>query len=240
MISRSRAGDFKKGKRLERITGVELTRLGVRLIDGQAVTEVRVADVVTASGEVIPADVCVWAGGLRAASVAKDANLATDQQDRLWVGPTLSSISHPHILGVGDAIRPIAPSGAAYRMSAFAAIISGAYAAKRIIDETRGRRPRPFSYSAYGQGVAIGHSGVGFFTYPNDGAAYFILRGSLALRIRNLFVWFLVFFLRLERKYPGSSLFWIGRQRVSWSKAKDAMRRAPQGAANFPVTGNAE
>src|SRR5438874_11620463 len=39
-----------------------------------------------------------------------------------------------------------------------------AYAAKRIVDETRRRRVRPFSFSAYGQGVAIGRSGVGVFT----------------------------------------------------------------------------
>ena len=74
---------------------------------------------------------------------------------------------------------------------------------------------------------AIGRSGVGFFTFPNDGRAYFILRGPVALRVRNLFVWFLVFFLRLERKYPGLALFWIGRRRVSWQAANEAMRSLP-------------
>jgi NADH dehydrogenase len=231
MVSRSRAGDFKKGLRLERIARAELRRLGVRLIDGQTITEVRRTDVVTASGEIIPADICVWAGGLRATSVAKDAGLAVDEQDRIWVDPTLSSISQPHIVAIGDAIHPIAPTGAGYRMSAFAAIISGAYAARRIVDETRGRRPRPFSFSAYGQGVAIGRSGVGFFTFPNDGRARAILRGAVALQVRNLFVWFLVFFLKLKRRYPGSSPFWIGRRRVSWKRAREALRNAPEAFA---------
>jgi NADH dehydrogenase FAD-containing subunit len=226
MISRSRAGDFKKGARLESIARSELNRLGIWLIDGQTVVEVRADGIVTAAGEVIPADICVWAGGVRAAPIAREAGLATDQQDRLFVDPMLSSVTHPHILAVGDAAHPVAPSGAQYRMSAFAAIISGAYAAKRLIDEKRGRRPRPFSFSAYGQGVAIGRSGVGFFTFPNDGTAYFVLRGSIALRIRNLFVWFLVFFLKLERRLPGSSLFWIGRRRVSWKQARQAIENA--------------
>jgi NADH dehydrogenase len=163
---------------------------------------------------------------LRVASIAKDAGLAVDRQDRILVGPALSSISHPHVLAVGDAAHPTAPTGARYRMSAFAAIISAAYAAKRIVDEARGRKARPFSYAAYGQGVAIGRSGVGFFTFPNDGDAYFVLRGQFALRVRNLFVWALVFFLKLERRYPGSALFWIGRRRVSWKRAIESMSAA--------------
>lgn len=227
MISRSRAGDFKKGPGLERAVRAELDHLGIKLIDGQTVTEVREGEVITASGETIPADVCVWAGGLRAPPIAREAGLAVDGQGRIWVDPTLSSISHPPIVAVGDAVRPIAPTGAGYRISAFAAIITGAYAARRIIDETRGRKPRPFSFSAYGQGVAIGRSGVGFFTFPNDGRAYFILRGPVALQVRNLFVWFLVFFLKFERRFPGLAPFWLGRRRVSWKTAEEAMRSAP-------------
>lgn len=234
MISRSRAGDFKKGLQLERIARTELLRLSIHLIDRQTVIEVRATEVVTASGEIIPADICVWAGGLRVASIAKDAGLAVDQQNRIWADPTLSSISHPHIVAIGDAVHPIAPTGAGYRMSAFAAIISGAYAAKRIVNETKGRRSRPFSFSAYGQGVAIGQSGVGFFTFPNDGRAYFILKGPLALQVRNLFVWFLVFFLKLERRFPGSSLFWLGRRRVSWQRAKETMRGSAESTAALP------
>jgi len=236
MISRSRGGDFKKGARLEHVVRAELQRLGVRLIDRQTIVEVRATEVVTAFGDVIPADICVWAGGLRAAPIAREAGLAVDPQDRILVDPTLSSISHAHIVAVGDAANPTAPTGARYRMSAFAAIVSGAYAAKRIVDETRGRKPRPFSFSAYGQGVAIGRSGVGFFTFPNDSRAYFVLRGPLALRIRNVFVWFLVFVLKLERRYPGSALFWIGRRRISWRRAAESISRDPQGSpANFPA-----
>ena len=239
MISRSRGGDFKKGARLEHVVRAELQRLGVRLIDDQTVVEVRATEIVTASGDIIPADICVWAGGLRAAPIAREAGLAVDEQDRILVGPTLSSISHAHILAVGDAANPTARTGARYRMSAFAAIISGAYVAKRIVNEARGRKPRPFSFSAYGQGVAIGRSGVGFFTFPNDSRAYFVLKGRLALRIRNVFVWFLVFFLKLERRYPGSSLFWIGRHRVSWKRVRESISRTPQGnPTNFPVASN--
>jgi hypothetical protein len=118
-------------------------------------------------------------------------------------------------------------------MSAFGAIISGAYAAARIRDEARGRQPRPFSFSAYGQGVSIGHGGVGFFTYPDDGDASFVLHGRLALRIRNLFVWMLVFFLKLERKWPGSALFWI----LYWSFLLHGAGVPIAGSANVGIAG---
>lgn len=105
----------------------------------------------------------------------------------------------------------------------------------------RGRSPRPFSFSAYGQGVAIGHRGVGFFTFPNDTGAYLVVRGPLALRIRNLFVWALVAFLKLERQFPGSSLFWIGRRRVSWKRAREAAGNLPnKSAARVPAVISAE
>lgn len=240
MISRSRAGDFKKGSRLESIARAELESLGVRLIDGQTVTKVKADSVVTASGETFSADICVWAAGVRSPPIAREAGLAVDHQDRIWADPKLSSTSHPNILAVGDAVHPLAPTGARYRMSAFGAIVTGAYAAKRIVDEARGRSPRPFSFSAYGQGVAVGHRGVGFFTFPNDTDAYLVVRGPLALRIRNLFVWALVFFLKLERRFPGSSLFWIGRRRVSWKRAREVAGNLSQGAAPAPAVIRAE
>lgn len=224
MVSRSRAGNFKKGASVERKARAALLRLGIRLIDGQTVSEIRPDEVITEAGMRIPAEICVWAGGLRAAPTAGRGGVAVDRQDRIWVDPTLRSISHPRILAVGDAAHPIAPTGADYRLSAFAALVTGAYAADSLIDRLERREPSPFSYSTYGQGVAIGRAGIGFFTYPNDRDAYFILTGRTAFHLRNLFVWALIFFLRLERRYPGS-FFWLGRRRISWSQAMDAMHR---------------
>jgi NADH dehydrogenase len=240
MVSRSRAGDFGKGNRLERLVRGELQSLEVRLVDGQTVTTVRADAVDTACGKTYTADICVWAAGVRAPSIARQAGLAVDAQDRICADPKLSSTSHHDILAVGDALRPLAPTGARYRLSAFVAIISGAYAARRIVHEAKGGSARPFSFSAYGQGVAIGHRGIGFFTFPNDIDAYAVVGGPLALRIRNLFVWALVFFLKLERLFPGSSLFWIGRRRVSWQLAVEALRNSPHQKPVLPAATNTE
>jgi NADH:ubiquinone reductase (H+-translocating) len=224
MISSSRCGDFK-GVRVESAIRTELARLGVAMIDRETVTEVRSAGVVTDNGLSIAFDVCVWSGGLRSAPVASRAGLATDPQGRIWADPNLRSVSHPHIIAVGDAAHPVAPTGAPYRLSAFVAIASGAYAADVILAQRAKRQLEPFSFSTFGQGIAIGRGGVGFASYPDDKQSLFILTGRTARTVRNFFVWFISYALKLERRMPGF-FFWPGRRRVSWQQANEAIQRA--------------
>jgi NADH dehydrogenase len=223
MISRSRCGG-SRGARVERAVRTELVRLGVSLIDDEIVTEVRPTEVMTSRNRSIAHDICVWSGGLRSAPVAGAAGLATDPQGRIWVDASLRSISHAHILAVGDAAHPIAPTGAPYRLSAFAALVSGAYAADAILAQKVGRLLQPFSFSTFGQGIAIGRGGVGFFSYPDDRQGLFIVRRRTARHIRNFFVWLVSHVLKLERRMPGF-FFWPGRRRVSWSQANDALQK---------------
>ena len=74
-------------------------------------------------------------------------------------------------------------------MSAFTALVSGAYAADAILAQRAKRRLQPFSFSTFGQGIAIGRGGVGFFSYPDDRQTLFIVKGRTARHIRNFFVW---------------------------------------------------
>jgi NADH dehydrogenase FAD-containing subunit len=223
MLSRSRCGDFN-GPRVEQAVRAELAGLGVSLIDGSVVTEVRANEVVTAGGGSIDCDICVWSGGLRSPALGRAAGLATDPQERIWVDADLRSISHPHVLAVGDAAHPAAPTGAPYRMSAFAALTSGAYAADAIVTQRAKRRLPPFSFSTFGQGVAIGRGGVGFFSYPDDRQRLFILKGRTARHVRNFSVWLLACMLKIERRVPGLFV-WPGRRRVSWQQANNALQK---------------
>ncbi|MFI4974193.1 MAG: NAD(P)/FAD-dependent oxidoreductase [Caulobacterales bacterium] len=223
MVSRSRCGGFK-GARVEQRVRAALARLDVAMIDGEVVTEVRPTEVVTDRGRSIAYDICVWSGGLRSAPVARDAGLATDAQGRVLVDANLRSTSHPQILAVGDAAHPIAPTGAPYRLSAFAALVSGAYAADCVVAHRARRQIRPFSFSTFGQGVAIGRGGVGFFSYPDDRQRLFILEGRAARIVRNFFVWLVSYVLKVEAKAPGA-FFWLGRRRVSWRQANNAARK---------------
>jgi NADH dehydrogenase FAD-containing subunit len=223
MLCRSRCGEFR-GPRVEQAVRRQLTRLGVNLIDGESIIEVRPTAVATSLGRSVACDICVWSGGLRSPPVARNAGIATDRQGRMRVDANLRSISHPHILAVGDAASPLAPTGAPYRQSAFAALVSGAYAADVIVAQKADRPVEPFSFSAFGQGVAIGRSGVGFFSYPDDKQRWFIVQGRAARHIRNFFVWLVCYVLKVERSVPGA-FFWLGRRRVSWPQANDVLQQ---------------
>jgi NADH dehydrogenase FAD-containing subunit len=222
MISRTACGSFK-GPRIARALRAELTRLGVRMVDGEVVADVGRNAVVTASGRTLPYDLCLWSAGLRARSLAHEAGLSTDQHGRIFVDPTMRSISHPHIFAVGDAAHPIAPTGAPYRISAFAALTSGAYVADAIMSNKRPPELEPFSFSTFGQGIVIGRHGVGFTSYPNDRPWPFVLGGRTGYHTRNLFVRLTTVLIKYERKHHGF-FFWFGRRRVSWQQANAAMR----------------
>jgi NADH dehydrogenase FAD-containing subunit len=223
MVSSSRCGDFK-GPRVENAIRDQLARLDVRMIDHETVTEVRSAELATASRKTLAFDICIWSGGLRSAPIASHAGVAADPQGRVWVDPNLRSISHPHIFAIGDAAHPMAPTGAPYRISAFVALSTGAYVADAILMRGSRRKSNPFSFSTYGQGIAIGRGGVGFFSYPDDKPTWFIVTGGTARVIRNFFVWFISYALKLERRMPGF-FFWLGRRRVSWHEANEAVQR---------------
>jgi NADH:ubiquinone reductase (H+-translocating) len=227
IVTHGRCGDFR-GPRVEKAVRAALVTLGVELVDNEAVVEVRPAEILTATGRSIACDLCVWSGGLRSSPVARDAGIATDERGRVLVDANLRSITHPPVVAVGDAARPLAPTGAPYRQSAFTALISGAYAADVILAQRSGRRLPPFSFSTFGQGVAIGRGGVGFASYPDDRQRGFIVKGRTARHIRNFFVWLVCCLLKVERRSPGF-FFWLGSRRVPWREADDAMERARSG-----------
>jgi NADH:quinone reductase (non-electrogenic) len=224
MIARNRCGDFKGDASVERALRAELDHYGVRIIDHAAVVEVRSGEVITTAGASLPFDLCVWSGGLTAGSLARAAGLATDARGRIFVDPMLRSISQPTIFAAGDAAHPVAPTGAPYRQSVFAALASGAFVADVIaggdIDH------RPFSFSTYGQGIAVGGRGVGFLAYPDDRKRLFMITGRAGYHTRNVFVWISTYLLKLERRHPGFFARWVcpGQARVSWETANRAMQ----------------
>jgi len=221
MVS-ERCGDFA-GVRVEKAVRAELGRLGVILIDGEIVSEVRSNKIITKTGRSIACDVCVWSGGMRSSPIARVAGLATDPQGRIWVDPSLRSISHAHILAVGDSAHPVAPTGAPYRKSALAAGASGAHAARVIVAQRAKRELQPFSFSTLAQAAAIGRLGVIYLLDRNDKQIGYIVKGRTARKLRDFFLLLVIYGFKLERRFPGS-FFLPGEGRVSWGQANDAMQ----------------
>lgn len=105
----------------------ELEALGVRVLVNTAITEVTAAGMVTCTGEMIHADLKVWAAGVRAPEVLREiAGLETTRSNQLVVRPTLQTTRDDRILAIGDCCylkpegseRPVPPRAqAAHQMA---------------------------------------------------------------------------------------------------------------------------
>jgi NADH:ubiquinone reductase (H+-translocating) len=87
-----------------------LHRLGVNIRTGRRVMAVRAGEVVLDSGEIVAAELIVWAAGIKAPDFLKDINgLETDRINRLVVRPTLQTTRDDDIFAIGDCADCILP-----------------------------------------------------------------------------------------------------------------------------------
>ena len=81
----------------------ELESLGVRILVDTRVTEVDRKGVHTGDGELVPADIKVWAAGIRGADFLKEiGGLETTRSNQLAVGQTLQTTRDQRIFALGD------------------------------------------------------------------------------------------------------------------------------------------
>jgi len=107
----------------------ELEALGVRVLTGTKVVEVRAGEVVTDAGA-IRADLKVWAAGVRGPDLLDSiAGLETNRANQLMVQPSLQTTRDARIFAIGDCAcfvppgetRPVPPRAqAAHQMAAIA------------------------------------------------------------------------------------------------------------------------
>ncbi|MEY3269233.1 MAG: dehydrogenase [Pseudomonadota bacterium] len=108
----------------------ELEALGVRVLTGTQVISASADGIETKSGEHIPADIMVWAAGVKGADFLSGiGGLETTRNNQLLVGPTLQTTRDPNIFAIGDCAsytpgedgKPIPPRAqAAHQMAATA------------------------------------------------------------------------------------------------------------------------
>jgi NADH dehydrogenase len=88
----------------------ELEALGVRVLTATPVIEANAKGMVTASGELIEADLKVWAAGVKAPDFLKDiGGLETNRNNQLVVQPTLQTTRDDRIFAIGDCCCCICP-----------------------------------------------------------------------------------------------------------------------------------
>ena len=214
-VSLVTAGRFAafKGPRVEKHIRDAFQQQEITVYEGSRVRMVQEQRLLLANREIVPFDICLWAGGFRAPSLASEAGFKVNDRGQILVDPFGRSLSHPDVYAVGDAAHPVEQPGVPMRMSLVTALTRGAHAADNIAARLHGKTQTPLSFAYYGQGIALGpKDAVGFMAYPDDVPRGPILRGKTAVIVRNFFVALIFYFLRLERRWPGL-YFWLGRGR---------------------------
>lgn len=136
----------------------ELEALGVRVLTGAQVVEATGEGMRIKSGEFIPADLRVWAAGVKGPEFLKDlAGLETNRSNQLVVRDTLQTTRDERIFAIGDcasytppgAERPIPPRAQAAHQMADVAFEN----LRRLI---AGRSAlKPFAYHDHGSLVSL-------------------------------------------------------------------------------------
>ena len=137
----------------------ELETLGVRVISDARVAEVRADGVVLDGGQLVPADLRVWAAGVKGADVLNNiGGLETDRDNRLVVRQTLQTTRDDHVFAIGDCCacgqkgsdRPVPPRAQAAHQMADTLYLN----LRRAID---GEPLKDFRYQDFGSLVSLSH-----------------------------------------------------------------------------------
>lgn len=146
----------------ERISGAAhrlLERLNVRVRTGARVTEVTAQGVVLTSGETIPAELVVWAAGVKAPDFLRTLDgLEVDGINQLVVGAALQTSRDEAVFAIGDcAAAPwLGRSGLTVPPRAQAAHQQASHLVRQLERRLRGLPPVPWRYRDFGSLVSLG------------------------------------------------------------------------------------
>jgi NADH dehydrogenase len=167
-----------------------LAGLNVKVHAGAPVTEVTANGVVLASGRVIPAELVVWAAGVKAPDLLKDiAGLETNKLNQLVVRPTLQTTRDDAIFAFGDcAACPWPGHKGNVPPRAQAAHQQASFLAKQIPRRIAGMPLREWHYRDFGSLVSLGeYSTVGNLMGKLVGGNLFIEGWWAGLMYRSLY-----------------------------------------------------
>jgi NADH dehydrogenase len=134
-----------------------LVSLGVNVCTSAKVAEVLPQGVRLADGTVIPAELVVWAAGVKAPDFLKDlGGLETNRINQLLVRDTLQTTRDDNIFALGDcAACPWPEKGGFVPPRAQAAHQQAAHVARQIRRRLGGKRLEPYRYRDFGSLVSL-------------------------------------------------------------------------------------
>jgi NADH dehydrogenase len=168
-------------ERLARAAQRRLESLGIEIVSGCLVSEVTANSVRTRDGRVFPANLCMWAAGIKGPDVLGKLDLPRNRAGQLEVDARLGT-ADPHILAFGDCAAAPRPKGGTVPARAQAAHQEADYLRRRLSARIAGR-PEPtgaFAYKDRGSLVALGRErGVGSLMGALLGRGFFV-SGTIA------------------------------------------------------------
>jgi NADH:ubiquinone reductase (H+-translocating) len=136
----------------------ELEALGVRVITGEQVVEATADGMITKSGELIKADLRVWAAGVKGPDFLGTLGLEATRGNQLLVKPTLQTSRDDRIFAIGDCAwfvpqgdtKPVPPRAQAAHQMATSVF-------HNISAMIRGKSLKDFVYKDHGSLVSLSH-----------------------------------------------------------------------------------
>jgi NADH dehydrogenase len=148
--------------RLSQATQDLLRRLGVQVHTSAKVAAVQADGVQLSDGRLLPAELVVWAAGVKAADFLKDiAGLETNRSNQLVVRPTLQTTRDDDIFVIGDCAACVWPEanggkGGFVPPRAQAAHQQASHVAAQIKRRLSGRGLKDYRYRDFGSLVSLG------------------------------------------------------------------------------------
>jgi len=187
-------------ERSQQYTAGQLERRGIKLALGSPVTAVS-SDGLTLGEDKLPADLVVWAGGLKAGSLLGESGLPQGRGGRIDVRPDLTVEGFEGVYVLGDAANITDARGDHLPQLGSVAKQSGKWAAKNIIATRAGGTPQPFGYidrgymAMIGRGAAVAELGRqrvflgGFPAFLAWLGVHLVLLSSWNQRVRAVASW---------------------------------------------------
>lgn len=141
-----------------------LAKRHVRVVTGCRVARIDAQGVEDSTGTRYPADLCVWAAGIKAPDFLATLGLPVARGGQLEVDSQLRVKGHADIFAFGDCAACIGPDGKLVPPRAQSAHQQADYLLDALILRVQGRPPRPdpYVYKDYGSLVSLGsRSSVG-------------------------------------------------------------------------------
>ena len=167
-----------------------LHKIGVEVLAGRRVSEVRADGVCLADGDFLPGELVVWAAGVKGPEVLKDiAGLETTRTNQLLVEPTLQVTRDENIFAMGDCAACPRPDGKGFLPPrAQAAHQQASHMVGQMDRRLAGKPLTPFVYRDFGSLVSLGkYSTVGSLMGFLVGKSMFIEGTFARIMYRSLY-----------------------------------------------------